>query len=171
MMAELARSSARGAAPARNAQGRPFATLPPGLTAHGNRHDGAHIGAGRSAVVASARGPDDPGVARFRPALAASGIPPEAANARLGAALGQVLAGIRDRSDIGRFVIAGGDTSGQTLRQMGVRALTALAPTVPGAALLHAHDGRGGFDLALKGGQMGSADYFDWIRAGGGLRT
>ena len=131
----------------------------------------AEIGAGHSVIVASARGPDDPGVARFRLALAATGIPPETANARLGAALGQVLAGIRDRSDIGRFVIAGGDTSGQALRQMGVRALTALAPTVPGAALLHAHDGRGGFDLALKGGQMGSADYFDWIRAGGGLRT
>jgi hypothetical protein len=29
------------------------------------------------------------------------------------------------------------------------------------------HDG---LELALKGGQMGSADYFGWIRAGGGLR-
>jgi uncharacterized protein YgbK (DUF1537 family) len=27
-----------------------------------------------------------------------------------------------------------------------------------------------GLELALKGGQMGSEDYFGWIRDGGGIR-
>jgi uncharacterized protein YgbK (DUF1537 family) len=58
------------------------------------------------------------------------------------------------------------------MRQLGLQALVALAPTVPGAALCAAH-GTGphdGLEIALKGGQMGSDDYFGWIRAGGGPR-
>jgi len=56
--------------------------------------------------------------------------------------------------------------------QLGLFALTALAPTIPGAALLKAHAesaGIDGLELALKGGQMGSPDYFGWIKRGGGV--
>ena len=52
---------------------------------------------------------------------------------------------------------------------LGVEALTAIGYSVPGASLLAAH-GPGlrpmPFDIALKGGQMGSTDYFAWMRDG-----
>ena len=58
------------------------------------------------------------------------------------------------------------------MRQLGLSALVAKSPTIPGAALCQAfgdapHDG---LEIALKGGQMGSQDYFGWIRDGGGPR-
>jgi 3-oxoisoapionate kinase len=75
------------------------------------------------------------------------------------------------QTDLQRAVISGGDTSGHASLQLGVEALTALAPTIPGAALCTAHTRRGRpLQLALKGGQMGTPDYFGWIRAGGGPR-
>ena len=76
------------------------------------------------------------------------------------------------RARLRRAVISGGDTSGHASRQLGIHALTALAPTIPGAAIFRAHgDGpHDGLELALKGGQMGSPDYFGWVRDGGGSR-
>ena len=68
-------------------------------------------------------------------------------------------------------MISGGDTSGHAMQALDIFALTALAPTVPGAALLRAHsdDARlDGLQLALKGGQMGSRDFLGWIKRGGG---
>ena len=71
------------------------------------------------------------------------------------------------RAALRRAVVSGGDTSGHASRQLGIHALTALAPTIPGAAILP-RPCRG--ELALKGGQMGSPDYFGWVRDGGGPR-
>ena len=97
---------------------------------------------------------------------------PEVAQRRIGEALGRVLDGVLRATGLRRAVISGGDTSGHGMRQLGLEALVALAPTIPGAALCRAfgpgvHDG---LEIALKGGQMGSDDYFGWIRAGGGPR-
>lgn len=127
---------------------------------------------GASPLVHSAAGLDDPSVARFRAALSASALPPEAANRRIGEALGRILDAVLRRTGLRRAVISGGDTSGHGMRQLGLRALEAVAPTIPGAALCRAHgpDPHDGLEIALKGGQMGSDDYFGWIRAGGGPR-
>ncbi len=79
---------------------------------------------------------------------------------------------ILNQSGIRRAVISGGDTSGYATQRLGIFGLSALAPTIPGASLFLAHaDGpMDGLELALKGGQMGSPDYFGWIRDGGGIR-
>ncbi|MDZ4311607.1 MAG: four-carbon acid sugar kinase family protein [Cypionkella sp.] len=132
----------------------------------------ALIAQGQSPLILTAAGPTDPAVTAFRTTLAQSEIPPEAANQRIGESLGRVLDATLRASKIRRAVISGGDTSGHGVRQLGLFALSALAPTIPGAALFMAHgDGvHDGLQLALKGGQMGSADYFGWIRAGGGAR-
>jgi uncharacterized protein YgbK (DUF1537 family) len=127
---------------------------------------------GQSPLVHSAAGTGDPAVERFRDALSASRLSPEEANRRIGEALGRILDGILRATGLRRAVISGGDTSGHGMQQLGLGALEALAPTIPGAALCRAwgagpHDG---LEIALKGGQMGSDDYFDWIRAGGGPR-
>ena len=128
---------------------------------------------GKSPLIHTALGPDDPAVARFRAALSATTLPPDRVHARLGAALGRVLAAVLTRTRLHRAVISGGDTSGHALRELGLHALTALAPTIPGAALCKGHgDGsHDGLEIALKGGQMGSEDYFGWVRAGGGARS
>lgn len=128
--------------------------------------------AGLSPLVHSAAGPEDPAVAAFREALAASGLAAEEANRRIGEALGRILDRILRAAGLRRAVISGGDTSGHGMRQLGLEALVALAPTVPGAALCTAH-GSGpndGLQIALKGGQMGSEDFFGWVRDGGGPR-
>lgn len=133
----------------------------------------AVLGAGQSPIVFTALGPGDPAVARYRTAVAGTGLSIETANERVGISLGRILAAVLQTSGVTRAVISGGDTSGHGTRQLGIEALTALAPTIPGAALFMAH-GKGRLNqlqLALKGGQMGSRDYFAWIRQGGGERA
>lgn len=125
--------------------------------------------AGRSVLVASARGPDDPAIGRLREA--ARGRPPEAASEAIGDALGRVLAGLLGPGGPRRLVVSGGDTSGHAARRLGLRTLVPIAETVPGAALCRARRvGGGEIEIALKGGQMGTPDYFAWIRDGGGPR-
>lgn len=127
----------------------------------------AAIGAGRDPLLFTARGPDD--VAALNQALAASGADPAAVNERIGTGLGTALQQVLRRAGLKRGIIAGGDTSGYGASVLGIHALTALAPTVPGAALFRAHgDGLAGLEIALKGGQMGAPDYFLRIKAGGG---
>ena len=131
------------------------------------------IGAGSDVLFCTARGPDDPAVARFTRWAAERDMPPAALSQALGAGLGDILRQIVRTTGLRRAVISGGDTSGHAARRLGLFALTALAPTIPGASLCtaHAHDSAiHGLQLALKGGQMGTEDYFSWIRDGGGLR-
>ena len=126
---------------------------------------------GQDVLIYSAKGPLDPTLKDFRDASDRRGLSAEAANHELGAILGRLLADLLGRTNIKRAAISGGDTSGHAARQLGIYALTAIAPTVPGAALCFAHSqdaSQDGLQLALKGGQMGSLDYFDWIRRGGG---
>ena len=131
----------------------------------------AALGRGRAPIIATAEGPDDPAVAAFNHAIAASGLDPSAVNERIGRGLGTLLGRLIAEARLPRAVIAGGDTSGYGALSLGIRALTALAPTVPGAALCRAHFAdadRAPLEIALKGGQMGAPDYFTSIRNGGG---
>ena len=131
----------------------------------------ATVAAGRDVVVCSARGPDDPAVARMWSAVQASGMDPTDANRRIGAALGHILEACIRQFGLRRVVVSGGDTSGYATEKLGIYAFSALAPTIPGASLLQAHSDDPAMDrlqVALKGGQMGSADFFGWIKRGGG---
>jgi uncharacterized protein YgbK (DUF1537 family) len=125
-----------------------------------------------SPLVCSASGPDDPAVAAVRTALAQSGQGAAEANEMIGRALGRVLDGILRETGLRRAVISGGDTSGHGMRALGIEALQALAPTIPAAPLCVGFGGgrHDGLEIALKGGQMGSEDFFGWIREGGGPR-
>lgn len=126
---------------------------------------------GKAPLVFTARGPADPSLGRMADARVRTGIDAETANLRLGEGLGRVLAASLRETGARRAVISGGDTSGHATRQLGLFALTALAPTVPGAGICRAHSEDPMFDgleLALKGGQMGSEDYFGRVRDGGG---
>jgi 3-oxoisoapionate kinase len=128
---------------------------------------------GRDPLIHTAKGPDDPAVPALREALSRSGLTSDEANVRIGSALGRILDKVILEAGLRRAVISGGDTSGHASRQLGIDALTALAPTIPGAAIFRAHgnSAHDGLELALKGGQMGSPDYFGWVRDGGGPRN
>ena len=90
---------------------------------------------------------------------------------KVGAGLGRLLGRVLAAAKLWRGIVCGGDTSGYAATELGIRALTALAPTQPGAALCQARfadPDRPALEIALKGGQMGSPDYFHWIKEGGG---
>jgi uncharacterized protein YgbK (DUF1537 family) len=130
----------------------------------------AALAEGQSPLVFSAQGPDDPAVARLREAVATAGLPIEAVNDRIGAALGTILDRVLREARLTRAVISGGDTSSHAAAQLGIDALTAIAPIAPGSPLCRAHapdPERDGLELVLKGGQVGGDDVFDAVRRGG----
>jgi uncharacterized protein YgbK (DUF1537 family) len=66
--------------------------------------------------------------------------------------------------------VAGGDTCGHVVRQLGIAAMTVLTPLAPGSPLCRAHaphEALDGLQLALKGGQLGKVDFFGRVRDGG----
>lgn len=90
---------------------------------------------------------------------------------RLGRILGSILRRLVEQEKLQRAVIAGGDTSSHALRELQVEALTTLLPLpqTPGSPLCTAHGGHAatnGLQIALKGGQVGSDNYFSQIRDG-----
>jgi uncharacterized protein YgbK (DUF1537 family) len=105
---------------------------------------------GRSPLVYTSHGESDPG---FGNALHA------------GQVLGCILREIVDATQINRVAVAGGDTSGYVAQRLEIKALEVAAPISPGAPLCKAHRvGGRALEIALKGGQMGSDDYFVRVR-------
>ena len=132
----------------------------------------SQLGEGRDVLVYSAAGPDDPAVAAFRSAVAASGASIESVNEAIGTGLGEILDRILVKGELTRAVISGGDTSGRAASMLGIDALTAIAPLAPGSPLCRAHAARkdrDGLEIALKGGQVGAPDFFLAAKKGGAL--
>lgn len=124
------------------------------------------LAAGKSVVIYSAAGPDDPSIEATRVRMRAAGAGGNTARV-LGAAMGRLGREIVTRTGLRRVVIAGGDTSSYATRELGLYALEMLAPLTPGAPLCrgYSNDQRlDGLEIALKGGQMGEADYFGRAR-------
>jgi uncharacterized protein YgbK (DUF1537 family) len=127
------------------------------------------LSSGRSPLIATARGPNDEAVTRFRAKLAASGCDPLDINARIGGALGEILRRLTGEGRVTRAAVSGGDTSGFAMHALGAYALEAIAPIAPGTPLcrVFSTDPKvDGIEIALKGGQMGKADFFGSVRAG-----
>ena len=129
--------------------------------------------AGRSLVVHSSTGADDPRERAVADHFARAGASPEEGRIRGGRALasasGRLLERVLPRAHLKRFVVAGGDTSTTAVKMLKVDALEMIAPLTPGAPLCrilapeHYLDGR---ELVLKGGQMGGPSFFSQVRAG-----
>ena len=88
---------------------------------------------------------------------------------RLGSALGSLLREIIARTAVRRVLLCGGDTSSYAIPQLGLYALTWLANLQPGAPLCRAYANDEGshlhhLELVLKGGQVGTDDFFDVVR-------
>lgn len=124
----------------------------------------------RSPLVYTSSGPEDPFNARLFAAIDACGMQAETVNESIGSGLGSLLLALIEKSGVSRCAIAGGDTSGHGASMLGIYALTALAPVATGAALCQAHSEKpelAGLHIALKGGQMGGAEFFQQVRGGG----
>mgnify|MGYP001971032383 CR=1 FL=1 len=119
---------------------------------------------GHDVLVTTARGPDDPMVARMAEAIKRSKAASSDVNTRLGSALGRLVSDIRHKTKMRRIAISGGDTSGHVLTQLGADALSAVAPLAPGAPVCCVHTGTDaaidGLEVTLKGGQMGQPTFF-----------
>jgi uncharacterized protein YgbK (DUF1537 family) len=124
---------------------------------------------GRSPLVATAYGPHDDSLARLRERASASGVDLIELNGRIGSGLGEVLRRVMRSARIKRGAVSGGDTSGFAMRALGAYALEAIAPIAPGAPLCRVFSldpETDGFQITLKGGQMGEVDFFGSVRAG-----
>lgn len=128
-----------------------------------------HVQAGRSPLVHTASGPDDPAVTGFAAMAAAAGVPRDEAALRVGHALAEVMRRLLERVPLQRVVVAGGDSSGEVAGALGITALTVAAGLAAGAPLCRAWSDdprRDGLELVLKGGQMGGEGFFGAVRAG-----
>ncbi|RXT53758.1 hypothetical protein B6S44_15365 [Bosea sp. Tri-44] len=85
---------------------------------------------------------------------------------KVAAATGALLRDIMNEARIARLVVAGGDTSTLAIRSLDLWGLSYRSPCTPGAPLCSAHsdDPRlDGLDIVLKGGQMGTPDFFNRV--------
>ena len=86
----------------------------------------------------------------------------------LGRSLGTLLSHILERRSARRVLLCGGDTASHAVQQMGLQALTWLANLQPGAPLCRAHAPGNpvlhNLELVLKGGQVGTDNFFDVVR-------
>jgi uncharacterized protein YgbK (DUF1537 family) len=101
----------------------------------------------------------------FYTALGASTSP--ATGESLGIALGQLLHELLSQVPITRIMLCGGDTSSHAVQQLGLSALTWQDSLQPGAPLCRAHYATTtthSLELILKGGQIGSEDFFNIAR-------
>ena len=124
---------------------------------------------GESVVVYSANGPDDPAIKATAQRLDRLGLDPSETGSLIGAQLGRILRTLLEETGLRRSCIAGGDTASYAVRQLGLYALEVAMPTAPGSPLCRASADSpavDGLEIALKGGQVGQADYFDVVRRG-----
>jgi uncharacterized protein YgbK (DUF1537 family) len=87
----------------------------------------------------------------------------------LGHVMGEMLNKIITATHVRRIVLAGGDTSSHAVSHLELHALTWIASLQPGAPLCRGHSNlpvMDGLELVLKGGQIGSDDFFERVRRG-----
>jgi len=124
---------------------------------------------GENVVLFTALGPKDPSLGASRARGMGLGYKHTELGNELGRRLGELVMGFVREIHPQRVCLAGGDTSGHVVTQLGITALEMIAPTVPGAPLCRAHASEpavDGLELVLKGGQTGPADFFQIVRTG-----
>jgi len=136
--------------------------------------DGAvkQLKAGKSVILHTSRGPDDPRIAAVREEMRRRSDASSTAEI-LGGRLGRILRELIERTQLRRVAVTGGDTGGYVARQLGVEGLELAAPVAPGSPLCRIHAAEGdeamdGKEIAFKGGQVGRADYLVRVRDGDG---
>lgn len=127
----------------------------------------ALLAQGKSVILHTARGPDDPRIHALIESLVARGESREQARhgggRLLGVRLGEIVQRILVATSVQRLLLSGGDTSSQITSVLAPDALEIEARLSPGAPLCRVISDKPhlkGMQIALKGGQMGDASYF-----------
>lgn len=123
--------------------------------------------AGKSVMLHTARGPHDPRIDAMIDALMLAGATraeaKHAGGRLLGQRMGQIVEQVLHAVPLRRLILSGGDTSSQVTQQLAPDALLIAARLAPGAPLCRVVSQAPHLrhlQIALKGGQMGQADYF-----------
>jgi uncharacterized protein YgbK (DUF1537 family) len=122
---------------------------------------------GKSVILHTARGPEDPRIGALIESLVERGQTREQARhgggRLLGVRLGEIVQAILVAVPLRRLLLSGGDTSSQITRVLDPDALEIEARLSPGAPLCRVISGKPhlqSLQIALKGGQMGDASFF-----------
>jgi 3-oxoisoapionate kinase len=118
----------------------------------------AALRSGRSAILHTCSGPNDP---RLNAATA------DASN--LGIMLGKILNDVVKSRCVHRVAIFGGDTSGSVAHSLGIDALEYAGPLEPGAPLCRVrsrHEAVNGLEIVFKGGQVGYDNFLNTVLQG-----
>ncbi len=134
----------------------------------------AALSSGRSVILHTARGPDDPRIEQTLDALRARGWSTERARQEggrlLGQRLGEITRSLLQQHPLRRLLLSGGDTSSQVTQVLGPDGLVVAARLTRGAPLCRfvapGQSWLDGVEVALKGGQMGDASFFETARVG-----
>lgn len=111
----------------------------------------------------TAMGAEDDQMQAAQQKLSAAGLTTSVIGRLIGEQLGRLTKDVITAHKLKRFVAAGGDTSGFVTRELGIYAIENLMSIAPGGPLCRGYSDDPRFDgieLALKGGQVGRADYF-----------
>ncbi len=111
---------------------------------------------GRSFILYTALGPDDPELIQGGESL----------RHELADQLGRLFAAALEQTGIRRAVVCGGDTSSGVGARLNIEAITAVAPLAPGSPLCKAHTegALNGLEIMFKGGQVGGEYIFEETR-------
>jgi len=123
---------------------------------------------GHSLVVHTAIGPNDSRIGLTKEKAKELSLTYETANEILGDALGEIALKILQVSNPRRFVVAGGDTAGRIQKHLSIQALQVAKPIGIAAPLCYVYSSEpraNGLEMAFKGGQIGSVDYFGKAQA------
>ncbi|UKM64292.1 hypothetical protein GSB9_00839 [Flavobacteriaceae bacterium GSB9] len=126
-----------------------------------------HVKNGKSVVLHTSKGPDDPRILETEHIFKVQNVPSEdiqnACSSNYGFVLGQITKQVLKKVSLKRILFAGGDTSSYAASELNISALQMIAPLAPGAPLCKAisdDDLVNGLELNFKGGQVGTKDYF-----------
>lgn len=128
-----------------------------------------YLAEGRSIVLSATIGPDDPIIAKTRKRIRQLGIDQSETGKIIGRQQGLILRALLQETGLSRVCVAGGDTCSYTLRQLDIHSLELLMPITPAAPLCRASSDNESFDglqVASKGGQIGTPDYFIQVLEG-----
>jgi 3-oxoisoapionate kinase len=124
---------------------------------------------GKSAILYSALGPDDPSISKTKEKAQRLGIHSKNIGELLGFQQGVILKEILSQTGLRRIAVAGGDTCGHVLKQLEIFVLEYEVPLGLAAPLCRAkshNSAFNGLEVALKGGQLGDLDFFESLRRG-----
>ncbi len=129
----------------------------------------AALGSQQSVVVYAAAGPEDEGIAAGRDVFSALAAE---SSAVIGGLYADLARSVFARVPLRRLMLAGGDTSSQVVRALGVQSLAIDAIHAQSTEALMRMNAPGtlfdGVQLLMKAGQNGPVDYFVQARDGSG---